>query len=290
VRVDVCGVRGSIEAPGAAFAGVGGNTSCLALAVDDGPPTLVLDAGSGIRSVTSLMGGRPFRGVILLTHLHWDHTHGLPFFAAADRVDAVVDLFLPAQGVEATELLARMLSPPQFPIRPDGLRGRWRFAALEEGRSELGGFTVTAREIPHKGGRTFGYRVEADGASLAYLPDHCPTALGGGRDGLGVVHDAALALSRDVDLLVHDAQYTAAELPERARYGHAAAPYAIELAEAAGAKGVLLFHHDPCRTDDAIGAVVAEGRASVRGALDVQPAIEGRSLRLGARVPSPATP
>ncbi|CAN5173642.1 hypothetical protein BH24ACT1_BH24ACT1_12490 [soil metagenome] len=145
----VCGVRGSTPAPGADFIRYGGHTSCLALAHDGGAPSLVLDAGTGIRRVSDLLGGAPFRGTILLGHLHWDHTQGLPFFAAGDRPDGTVDLFLPAQGAAGAQaLLERAMSPPHFPIAPSGLRGRWRMAGLEPGDHRIEGFDVLAREIP----------------------------------------------------------------------------------------------------------------------------------------------
>ena len=93
MRVHLCGVRGSTPAPGAEFVRYGGHTSCLAVGHDDGPvPTLILDAGTGLRRVTALLDGRPFDGTILLTHLHWDHVHGLPFFRGGDREDARVTL------------------------------------------------------------------------------------------------------------------------------------------------------------------------------------------------------
>ncbi len=116
---------------------------------------------------------------------------------------------------------------------------------------------MLALDIPHKGGRTFGYRVSDGTAAVAYLSDHGPVALGPGPDGWGPYHDAALALAADVDLLIHDAQHTAEELPARAAFGHSAVDYPVRLAEVAGAKAVLLFHHDPTRTDEELDTIVA---------------------------------
>lgn len=276
MRVYICGVRGSTPAPGPEFVRYGGNTSCVALARDSGPPTLVLDAGTGLQRLTQVLDGRPFRGSILLGHLHWDHTHGLPFFRAGDHPDAHVDLHMPAQG-DPVAVLERVLSPPHFPIGPRDLRGDWRFHALEPGDHAIEGFTVTAREIPHKGGRTFGYRVSNGQFAIAYLSDHSPITLGPGPDGLGEYHDAALELARDVDVLLHDAQYTAAELPARAEFGHSAVEYAVGLAERAGARRLYLFHHDPPRTDDAIDDIV---RTHQRPTVEVQAAAEGMMIDL----------
>ena len=191
MHISFCGVRGSTPSPGAEFAGVGGHTSCVAIGAAGRAPTLVLDAGTGLRRLTGVLDGAAFRGTILLSHLHWDHTHGLPFFAAADRPDASVRLLLPDQGADAKETLARGMSPPHFPIGPDGLRGTWTFDGMAEGTTALEGFTVLAREIPHKGGRTFGYRVSDGRTTIAYLPDHAPQSLGPGPEGLGEYHDAA---------------------------------------------------------------------------------------------------
>jgi len=251
MRVDVLGVRGSTPAPGAPFVRYGGSTSCVAVSIDGGEPTLVLDAGTGLRSLGRLLPGGAFRGAILLTHLHWDHTHGLPFSPVVDNAEARVDLRLPAQGVDALELLSRMMQPPHFPIRPDELRGQWEFSSIDEGSHEIGRFQVHAREIPHKGGRTFGYRVSDGRSALAYLPDHGPFALGPGENGFGPIHPAALDLVAGVDLLLHDAQYTASEFAAVANYGHSTVDYAVALAEKAGVGRLVLFHHDPSRTDDA---------------------------------------
>lgn len=279
MRVHVLGVRGSTPAPGHAFARHGGNTSCVALSRDGQPPTLVLDAGTGIRGLAGLLGEAPFRGALLLGHLHWDHTQGLPFSPAIDHDGAEVRLCLPAQedGDEAIDVLRRAMSPPHFPIGPEGLRGSWTFEGLSPGCHHIGGFDVLAREIPHKGGRTFGYRISDGRRSVAYLSDHGPSALGLGPDGWGPYHDDALTLADGVDLLIHDAQHTADELRSRAPYGHSAADYAVRLGELSGAGAILLFHHDPSRTDDEVDAIVA----SFAGAsVSVTAAAEGDTMQL----------
>jgi phosphoribosyl 1,2-cyclic phosphodiesterase len=276
VRIHLCGVRGSTPAPGAEFVRYGGHTSCVAIAPDGDVPRLILDAGTGLRRVTGLLGGAPFAGTIILTHLHWDHVHGLPFFAAGDREDARVALLLPEQEAQnkeaqskegsagAEEVLARGMSPPHFPITPAGLRGDWSFGNLAPGVFKAEGFTVEAREVPHKGGRTFGYRVSDGHSAIAYIPDHCPTALGPGPDGWGEYHPAALALAAGVDLLIHDSFLLRDEVAAQASFGHPAADYAVALAHHAGARRVLLTHHKPDRTDDALDALTTRFRADPR--------------------------
>jgi len=240
----------------------GGHTSCVAVARDGQPPTLILDAGTGIRVVTGLLDGRAFRGTILLTHLHWDHVQGLPFFQAGNHPDAQVTLLLPDQqdGDSASRVLGRAMSPPHFPIGPDELLGRWTFGVSSPGPLSISaaGFTVEAREIPHKGGRTLGYRVSDGRSVLAYVTDHCPTALGPGPDGWGEYHAGAMGLAADADVLVHDAQLLAEEIPAQAAFGHAAADYAVTLARRAGARRAVLFHHHPSRTDDALDRLAGQ--------------------------------
>jgi phosphoribosyl 1,2-cyclic phosphodiesterase len=277
MRVRFCGVRGSTSAPGAEFVRYGGHTSCVALARDGARPTLVLDAGTGLRNLTAHLDGHPFRGTILLGHLHWDHTHGLPFFAGGIRTDAKVTVVMPAQGDDAEEVMERAFSPPHFPVTPAQLEGDWRVTSIDEGKHLVEGFRVLVAEIPHKGGRTFGYRVSDGGATVAYLSDHNPIGAGDGPDGLGTYHPAAMALARDADVLIHDAQHTAAEFPAVSHFGHAAIEYAVGLAEAAGVRTLVLFHHDPSRPDDQLDALVA---AHQGGPVAVVGAAQGMVLDL----------
>jgi phosphoribosyl 1,2-cyclic phosphodiesterase len=196
------------------------------------------------------LGESAFRGTLLLTHLHWDHVQGLPFFPAGDRAGSRVSLLLPSDDeMGPVQLLSRMMSPPFFPIGPEQLRGDWDFGYVPDGAFEAEGFSVVARDLPHKGGHTVGYRVSDGRTSVAYLPDHCPTALGSGPDDVGEYHDSARELACGVDLLIHDAHLRAEEVNTEGSFGHAAAEYAVRLGEVAGARRVALFHHRPERTD-----------------------------------------
>src|SRR6185312_3269511 len=195
MRLYFCGTRGSTPVSGLNQGRYGGHTSAVALAHDGQAPTLVLDAGTGLMQLTGLLDGAPFRGTLLLGHLHWDHTHGMPFFAGGLCPGHRVEVVIPEQGADAEQVLAKAFSPPHFPVFPSELGPGWSFRGLEPGKHELEGFTVQALEIPHKGGRTFGYRVSSGGASLAYLSDHSPLGIGPGDDGLGELHENALALA-----------------------------------------------------------------------------------------------
>lgn len=248
MKLELLGVRGSTAAPGPEFVRYGGHTSCVAVTADGGDrPTLVLDAGTGLRTLTARLEGAAYDGSILLSHLHWDHMQGLPFFAAGDRDASRVDLYLPAQGgLSGRDLLAQTLSPPAFPITPEGLRGHWTFHALGDGQHEVEGFEVTAVDIEHKGGRTFGYRVDDASGSMAYLPDHAPAA---------GMSDELLRVLDGVDVLLHDAQFLEGERPVAVDYGHATVQDAVSLAAHCGARTVVLFHHSPVRSDGALDEI-----------------------------------
>jgi ribonuclease BN (tRNA processing enzyme) len=248
----------------------------VAVAKDGQAPSLVLDAGTGLHNLSKVLDGRPFRGTILVGHLHWDHTHGLPFFSAGDRPDSRVAVMIPAQG-DPREVMARAMSPPHFPVRIDELQGDWRVDGLEEGDHLIEEFRVRALEIPHKGGRTFGYRISDGTAAIAYLSDHYPFSLGPGPGGYGEYHQTALTLCEGADLMIHDAQYTGEEFPRRAAFGHSSIDYAVGLAEVSGVKKLVLFHHDPRRTDDELDEILGslEGRK-----VPIEAAAEGAIYQL----------
>ncbi|HTR73352.1 MAG TPA: MBL fold metallo-hydrolase [Solirubrobacteraceae bacterium] len=277
-------MRGSLPATGQEFVRYGGHTSCLAISKDgDQAPTLLLDAGTGLTAASALFDGAPFRGTIALSHLHWDHTHGLPFFAAGDREDARVRVLVPEQedGRSAEEALTGLMSPPYFPITPGELRGQWTIETVAEREHEVEGFGILALTVPHKGGRTVGYRITSGERTLTYIPDHSPTALGPGPDGFGEYHEAALELTRGADLLVHDSQLFKDELAAEGEFGHALGDYAVGLATRAGARRVALFHHKFTRTDDQLDALAQRlGAAPGDGAPEVIVAREGETIEL----------
>ena len=275
MRVEFLGVRGSTAAPGPDFVGYGGHTSCLAVTAEGADrPSLVLDAGTGLRSLTFRLRDQAYDGAILLSHLHWDHVQGLPFFAAGDRADARVDVYVPAQdGLSGRDLLAQSMSPPAFPISPEGLKGRWSFSSLAAGTCEVEGFSVTAVDVRHKGGRTFGYRVEDALGSVGYLPDHAPDA------GCSAVLREVLG---GLDVLVHDAQFLEGERPLAVDYGHSTVEDAVALAVECGVPSLVLFHHAPTRSDAALDRIAAWAPGLAEG-LTVRVAREGDVLEVARR-------
>ncbi len=253
MRLYLCGVRGSTPAPGAEFLRYGGHTSCVAIAPDGAArPALVLDAGTGLRQVTPLLRGQPFDGTILLTHLHWDHVHGLPFFTAATATTRASPCCCPSRR---TGRARRRRWPGACRRRTSRSRRAACAATGPSGRSRPGrckaeGFTVEAREIPHKGGadaRLPGQRrVLGDRLHARSLP-HRPRP-GTGRVGR-VPPGRARACQRRRTCCCTTRSCWPAEVAAEASFGHAAADYAVGLGERAGRRRVMLTHHKPGRTD-----------------------------------------
>lgn len=246
------GVRGSCACHGRATARYGGNTSSVSLRVDGAAPLLV-DLGTGVRY--ALDGGdepRAHVGACLLTHLHWDHTQGLPFLAALRHPGTVLDVYAPRpeDGMGLEDAFAAKIRPPQFPIHLREFPGTVRFHEVGDDDFDAHGWRVTSRLVPHRG-PTLGFRVERAGASVAYLSDHQqPT-------GEYALTRGARLLAQGADLLIHDAQFTPAEWADKVDWGHSTVEYAMWVAETASVRRLALFHHDPARTDDDIDAIAA---------------------------------
>jgi phosphoribosyl 1,2-cyclic phosphodiesterase len=241
-------------------------------------PPFVFDLGTGLRYFgASWPGDVPFHGTALLTHLHWDHVQGLPFFVPLLRDDASMDIYAPAQddGRSVEEAFDFFLRPPYFPVTLDGLGGTITFTDAGEETFKVGRAAVMSRVIPHVG-PTLGYRLTWDGVSVAYLSDHQQPA-----DGSFRVSTGALELCERADLVIHDAQYTPEEFERKRTWGHCTVEYAVRVAHEAGAKRLALFHHDPLRDDDALDAQAewASGLASCLG-IELYVASEGLTLSL----------
>lgn len=273
--VDFYGVRGSCPCPSEATRRYGGNTACVALTVEGEAP-IVLDLGTGLRRFgeTQPTDGS-FRGTALVTHIHWDHIQGLPFFAPADRPGAELDIHGPAQDTGTlAEVFDDFMRPPYFPVQFSQLRGRIDFHDVGHDEFAVGQAKVMVRPVPHTG-PTVGYRITWGGATVAYVSDHQAPP------DLDAVDEGVLALASEADLLIHDAQYTRAEFAEKAHWGHCTTDYALRVAVQAGVRTLALFHHDPAHDDDTVDDLLAQvrGAAGPRGP-EVVAAYEGLHLRL----------
>jgi phosphoribosyl 1,2-cyclic phosphodiesterase len=284
VRITFFGVRGSCPTSSEQYRRYGGNTSCVLVEVEGEPP-LVIDLGTGLRELGEhLQGplraaGLPLRANALLTHLHYDHVLGMPFFAPMRDPGAIFDVYGPSQeGSSLHDVLAGMVKPPFFPIQMADFRGCVFFHDLED-KSELtlGAINVKVRAVPHVG-HTLGFRLEADGRSVAYVSDHQAPV------DRRSVDAGALDLCHDADLVVHDAQYTDDEFVTHPDWGHSTEAYAVHVAREAGAKRLFLFHYDPSHTDRDVEHMLSHARriAGGRQALDVSAAAEGATIDLGS--------
>ncbi|MGZ6964735.1 MAG: MBL fold metallo-hydrolase [Acidimicrobiia bacterium] len=301
MKVTFHGVRGSTPCDGPQLARYGGNTSCVAVEVEGQAP-IVFDLGTGLRNFgLSLLEQQSFQdldfqGTVLLSHLHWDHVQGLPFFVPLHRPGNTLEVYGPRQ-VEGPigEVFGGMMQPPYFPITIDQLEGKVQFHDVGDDDFPLSTTAkVRSRWIRHVG-PTLGYRLEWQGVSIAYLSDHgqgCAGIMSKGSltDGRSddFVPTDVLDLCDGVDLLIHDAQHTPAEFEHKRHWGHCTVDYAVHVAPAAGAQRLALFHHDPSHSDDQIDALVqAAGDASAEiGGGEVIGAAEGLVLDL---VPHHAT-
>jgi phosphoribosyl 1,2-cyclic phosphodiesterase len=278
VNVRLWGTRGSVAAPGADTARHGGNTSCVEVRGPEGT-LLVLDAGTGIRPLGRTLGRGPKRVDVVLTHLHMDHIQGLGFFAPLHDPEVETHLWGPASTtLDLRARLARYLSPPLFPVHIRDLR-RLVLHDLPVGAFDVGEFQIVAERVCHPG-FTVGYRIATRTATLAYLSDHEPA--------LGVPHfpvredwTSGYALARDVDLLIHDAQYSLREYPDHVGWGHSALDHALAFARLARAKHLVTFHHDPSHDDDDIDRLTREATAAARGSCVVTAGAEGAVFEIG---------
>jgi len=284
VRITYFGVRGSCPTSSDQQRRYGGNTSCVLVEVDGEPP-LILDMGTGLRAlghhlnVPLVAAGRPLRANALLTHLHYDHVLGTPFFPPMRDPGALLEIYGPAQVPGSLqETMAGMVKPPFFPVHMADFRGELRYHDLgpDDGFA-LGGIAVTVRTIPHIG-NTLGFRIEADGVSVAFLPDHQAPL------DRTTVAEAVLDLCHEVDLLIHDSQYTEDEFVELFDWGHSTPAYAVHVATRAGARRLDMFHHDPGHTDRQIDAMMRAARkiAQSVGKVEVTAAKEGTTVELRA--------
>jgi CheY-like chemotaxis protein/phosphoribosyl 1,2-cyclic phosphodiesterase len=293
MRVRFWGTRGSIARPGPHTLRYGGNTSCVEVLTERGT-RLVLDCGTGAYALgQQLLGEGGASGHLLITHTHWDHIQGFPFFTPLFIPKNRWEIYAPGasgQGLEAA--LRGQMEYAYFPVALDEMGAAITFNDLSEGTFTLGeDVRVTARYLNHPA-VALGYRIEVGGVVIVYATDHEPHSrhqaepktgpTAGVRPLLIHVEDGKHAeFLADADLVIHDTQYTAAEYGKKVGWGHSTVEYAVDVAVAARAKRLALFHHDPQRTDAALEVVLESGRDRARAwgsPLEVVAAAEGQVL------------
>jgi phosphoribosyl 1,2-cyclic phosphodiesterase len=254
----------------------GGNTASVVVETDDADAPLLLDLGTGICRLP-LPTGRPFFATVLVTHLHFDHVQGLPFFPPVLDGNARLDVYGPSQDDGSLEhAFARLVGAPYFPVELGQLASDLRFFEVSTDVFEVARAKITTRPVPHLG-PTVGYRIDCDDASVAYVSDHQAV------EPSAPVPDPVLELCDGVDLLIHDAQYTTEEFVEKANWGHSTVDFAVRVATEAGARRLCLFHHDPAHDDATIDGLANHASVLSRasGGPDVLPAAEGLVLKVG---------
>lgn len=249
--------------------------------VGDEPP-VVIDLGTGLRPLGHDLEARAQPGAAvemtaLLSHLHWDHIIGLPFFRPLLREGGRMEVYGPPQDSGSLyEVIDRVVEPPFFPVRVKELHGVVDFREVANDDFAIGSAKVKVRVVPHIG-TTLGFRIEAEGASVAFVCDHQAP------DDRSSVAPNVLELCDGADLVVHDAQYTESEYQAKATWGHSTISYALHVAAEAGARELALFHHDPTHSDDELDRIVADARdlPEARRLDEVIAAAEGLVLDLG---------
>ena len=278
IRATIWGCRGSLASPGPDTLRYGGNTSCVEVRAGD-DTLIVLDAGTGIRPL-GLQQDLPRCVHLLLTHLHLDHIEGLGFFAPAWSPETQLHVWGPPSPLRTLEeRIARYLSPPLFPVQLDDIPARMTFHDVPFGEWEIAGVEIFSAPVSHPG-PTLGYRLSMNGRSLAYIPDHEPV-LGVELESLPPEWLSGPELAQDVDVLLHDAQFTEDEYPGRVGWGHSSVAHAVSFAHAASVGRLVLFHHDPARDDRALEGHLARARELWRdGAGEGPPVLAREGLEL----------
>ncbi len=280
MKVTLWGTRGSLASPGPENLRYGGNTACVEVRAGDGT-LLVLDAGTGIRRLGDSIEEGVKRIDILLTHLHLDHIQGLGFFQPLYREGLEVHIWgPPSTTLDLATRLSRYFSTQLFPVRIGDLPSHPVLHDVPLEPFRIGALTMTADFVSHPG-PTLGYRISENGTTIAYLPDHEPAL--GTRDFPGDARwVSGLALASDVDLLIHDAQYTDEEYPDHVGWGHSAFSHTIAFASKAGAKRLVTFHHDPAHPDKLLDRLIEETRKSCRLPYELMAGAEGTTLQLAS--------
>jgi phosphoribosyl 1,2-cyclic phosphodiesterase len=256
LSVRFLGVRGSIATPGVATHAAGGNTACIEVCAGD--TRIILDAGTGLRTLgNERMATGPRHSTILLSHLHWDHVAGLPFFTPVYVPGHRVEIASGPNGVMSLDAAMRSLfKAPFFPIDFDDLGGQVTTRELRANdHFTIGDITITMAKLNHPD-PVYGFRLEHGGQSIVYATD---------TEHFACVDPTLKKLAAGADILIYDAQYTPEEYPTKVGWGHSTWEAGAELARAAGVPQLVLFHHDPGRDDAALDALEARARAALPG-------------------------
>lgn len=285
MQVRFWGTRGSLAKPGPKTVRYGGNTSCVEVRSASGT-RLVLDCGTGGHELgqSIMREGKPSRGHMLISHTHWDHIQGIPFFTPFFVPGHRWDLYAPQGfGESLKETLAGQMEYTYFPVTPDAFGADVRYNNLGEGSFVIDDIVIHTRYLNHPA-LALAFRIECDGATVVYSCDHEPHdgELAMGSSALEGEDLAHAQFMEGADLIIHDAQYLPQEYNAKRGWGHSTVDYAVAVARVAGAKRIALTHHDPMRSDDEIDATIARLRdQATDGGPEIMAAAEGLVFDLG---------
>lgn len=255
LKLKFWGVRGSVPTPTPQNSGFGGNTSCIEVRLPN-DELFIFDAGTGIRQLGIALKDRPGdadREIrVFLTHYHWDHIQGLPFFGPLYNPKCALTFYSTSYTSALRESLAGQMITPYFPVNFDAVSENKQFVNMGSTPVTVGDLVVRPFPLHHPQGAG-GYRIEADGASIVYATDREH----GHKELDAVLHEYA----QNADILIHDAQYTSEEYPRFKGYGHSTWEVAVKVARECNVKRLILFHHDPDRDDNAVSDIVERARA-----------------------------
>ena len=250
IYIDFWGVRGSVPSPGSETIRYGGNTSCISITVEN--KILILDAGTGIRNLgSSMIGQSDLKIFIVITHTHWDHIQGFPFFTPIYQPNRPVYMFptLHKKNLVLSSLIDQM-DGAHFPLTPDQVPSNFNF--ITEDPLEFlakNGFHMELVPMNHPGG-AFGYKIKFDDTVICYFTDNeidppYPKS---------IELNELIKQCKNADVLIHDAQYTEDDMPFKHGWGHSLISQVTDLGKTANVKNLVYFHHDPDRTDDELDA------------------------------------
>jgi phosphoribosyl 1,2-cyclic phosphodiesterase len=298
-RIKFWGVRGSIPVPGCDTLRYGGNTTCVEFRADD--EIIVFDAGTGIRALGTALeeefGPRPINLTLLITHMHWDHIQGFPFFVPSYNLKNCIRVMgYDGAGAGLRDILVGQMATPFFPVELDALPSRIEIEKLEKYEFNIGKIKVRAKLMNHPG-VCVGYRLDTSQGSVAFLPDNEPYdgfkihTLNSSSLGREETESRARGARKELvdflqgcDLLILDTQYTDEEYEAHVGWGHGSVSATVRLALDAGVKKLVLFHHDPTHNDDEMDAMAERARALVAATgkkLEMDIAREGTETTFG---------
>jgi len=271
MEVRIWGARGSVPTPAAENLRVGGNTACVEVKVASGE-SFIFDAGTGIRNLglAHAMHAQQQRDLhIFLTHFHWDHLQGLPFFTPLYSAENTITFHSACSAEHLRNVLSGQMTNPYFPVRFDLLAAKMNFEQIEGAPVRFGNVEIASFKLHHPGGAC-GYTIDTGGSRVVYATDH--------EHGYASADARLMAAARGADVLIYDAQFTPVEYPTHKGWGHSTWLEATRVAAVAGVKQLVLFHHDPGHTDDAMLSILDQARKefpntslAIEGAVFVAP-------------------